>query len=273
MQLPRWFSAILKSHWFNTGLGLLVLAAVIWFFGPLLGFGEMHPLDSQLARLMLIGVLFVLWLAINLMRMAKARKRDKALVDNVVAATPDKDATASAEEVALLGDRLKEALQKLKKVPGGKRGRRRLYQLPWYMFIGPPGAGKTTALVNSGLNFPLPTPRDRPRCAGVGGTRNCDWWFTDEAVLIDTAGRYTTQDSQAAVDSARLARLPAPAQEAPPPPAAERRAAGHRPARPCRPFAKPSGSPMRARCASACASCTTNSACAFRSTCCSPRPT
>ena len=35
------------------------------------------------------------------------------------------------------------------------------------------------------------------RCAGVGGTRNCDWWFTDEAVLIDTAGRYTTQDSDA----------------------------------------------------------------------------
>ena len=30
---------------------------------------------------------------------------------------------------------------------------------------------------------------------GVGGTRNCDWWFTDQAVLIDTAGRFTTQDS------------------------------------------------------------------------------
>ena len=30
----------------------------------------------------------------------------------------------------------------------------------------------------------------------------CDWWFTDDAVLIDTAGRYTTQDSDAAVDKA-----------------------------------------------------------------------
>jgi type VI secretion system protein ImpL len=37
---------------------------------------------------------------------------------------------------------------------------------------------------------------------GVGGTRNCDWWFTDDAVLIDTAGRYTTQDSHASVDQA-----------------------------------------------------------------------
>ncbi len=30
----------------------------------------------------------------------------------------------------------------------------------------------------------------------------CDWWFTETAVLIDTAGRYTTQDSDAAVDKA-----------------------------------------------------------------------
>ena len=36
--------------------------------------------------------------------------------------------------------------------------------------------------------------------AGVGGTRYCDWWFTEEAVLIDTAGRYTTQDSDAKGD-------------------------------------------------------------------------
>ncbi len=38
--------------------------------------------------------------------------------------------------------------------------------------------------------------------AGVGGTRLCDWWFTENAVLIDTAGRYTTQDSSASVDRA-----------------------------------------------------------------------
>ncbi len=50
---------------------------------------------------------------------------------------------------------------------------------------------------------------------GVGGTRNCDWWFTDEAVLIDTAGRYTTQDSATAGRCRRLARLSAAAEEAP----------------------------------------------------------
>ena len=65
---------------------------------------------------------------------------------------------------------------------------------------------------------------------GVGGTRNCDWWFTDEAVLIDTAGRYTTQDSDQAVDGAawlgflRLLKKHAAA------PAAQRRAGRDQPA-------------------------------------------
>ncbi|MDF2695815.1 MAG: uncharacterized protein K0S65_4198, partial [Labilithrix sp.] len=27
---------------------------------------------------------------------------------------------------------------------------------------------------------------------GTGGTRNCDWWFTNDAIILDTAGRYTT---------------------------------------------------------------------------------
>ena len=42
---------------------------------------------------------------------------------------------------------MNEALATLKR-SGGKRNF--LYELPWYIIIGPPGAGKTTALVNSG---------------------------------------------------------------------------------------------------------------------------
>src|SRR4029077_16851493 len=59
---------------------------------------------------------------------------------------------------------------------------------------------KTTALINSGLKFPLSRGATPAAIAGVGGTRYCDWWFTEEAVLIDTAGRYTTQDSDGKAD-------------------------------------------------------------------------
>lgn len=78
---------------------------------------------------------------------------------------------------------------------------RELYELPWYIIIGPPGSGKTTALRKSGLNFPLQQSSEINAIKGIGGTRNCDWWFTDEAVLIDTAGRFSTQDSHQATDS------------------------------------------------------------------------
>jgi type VI secretion system protein ImpL len=96
-------------------------------------------------------------------------------------------------------DRLTRALDLLRKT---LRSRGYLYEQPWYAIIGPPGAGKTTALLNSGLRFPLAKQMGQGAVAGVGGTRLCDWWFTRDAVLIDTAGRYTTQDSNASVDRA-----------------------------------------------------------------------
>ena len=77
-------------------------------------------------------------------------------------------------------------------------GRKFLRDMPWYVIIGPPATGKTTALRQSGLDFPFDLTDD---LQGVGGTRNCDWFFTEDAVLIDTAGRYVQQESQPEVDA------------------------------------------------------------------------
>ena len=114
-----------RSHWGKTLFGVLILAVLIWFFGPLLALGQFHPFDSELARLISIGALLVFWLIINLLKTIHNNKRDEDLAK--VVAEPDKNATASAEEVALLSERLREALQKLKKLPGGKRGRRLVF--------------------------------------------------------------------------------------------------------------------------------------------------
>ena len=95
----------------------------------------------------------------------------------------------------------------VKRLKQKRRDGHTLYELPWYVMIGAPGSGKTTALVNSGLRFPLEQQMGRQPLQGVGGTRNCEWWFTDEAVLLDTAGRFTTQDSDAAADKAGWAEF------------------------------------------------------------------
>jgi type VI secretion system protein ImpL len=199
---------VFRSRWFRSFIGVAVLAVLVWFCGPLLGLGQLHPLETEIARWITIAVLFVLWLVTNLVNELRAGRRDKQLASGITEAdtkvsAPDPAETASAEEVALLSDRLRDALKTLKQAKVGSGSRKRLATLPWYMFIGPPGAGKTTALLNCGLKFPLAdAPGGAHALKGVGGTRNCDWWFTDDAVMIDTAGRYTTQDSQATVDNA-----------------------------------------------------------------------
>src|SRR5258706_3355814 len=61
-----------------------------------------------------------------------------------------------------------------------------LYTLPWYAIVGEPGSGKTEAVRHSNVGFP---PGMQDEFQGVGGTINMNWWFTNHAVLLDTAGR------------------------------------------------------------------------------------
>jgi type VI secretion system protein ImpL len=172
-------------------VGLLAFAAIVWFAGPLIGYADTRPFESVWLRLTIILVVFAIVLGIYGVRWWLKRRAAKAL-EAAIAESEQKEGDGK-----VLGDRMTEALETLKR-SSGKRNY--LYELPWYIIIGPPGAGKTTALVNSGLKFPLAGADGGKAIAGVGGTRYCDWWFTEEAVLIDTAGRYTTQDSDEAVD-------------------------------------------------------------------------
>jgi len=96
-------------------------------------------------------------------------------------------------EIEAMQAEFAKAIASLKSSKLARGGSDALSVLPWYMIIGPPGVGKSTALRNSGLQFPYLSARGGS-VKGVGGTRNCEWWLTNEAVILDTAGRYTTQD-------------------------------------------------------------------------------
>lgn len=189
-------------------IGLIALAVLIWFAGPWIKFGEDNhaPLGGVVARLIAIICIVALWGLNNLRVQLMARKQNNELMEdlgeNQKEAAADLTAEQSAEELHQMGQRFSDALATLKKLKFNGGGRSQaLYELPWYIIIGPPGSGKTTALVNSSLEFPLATQFGKGAVQGIGGTRNCDWWFTNDAVLIDTAGRYTTQDSHKVVDS------------------------------------------------------------------------
>jgi type VI secretion system protein ImpL len=191
---------------FISFIGILLLGLLIWFIGPLIAIAGVEPLESSGARLLIIGIILIWWTISNIWSLIQSQKNNSKVIDALTSSPPDLHATAdsvSQEEIETLNRGFKEALSILKKAKlGGRGNRRHLYQLPWYLIVGPPGAGKSTALKNSGLKFPLREHLRKDYIQGVGGTRNCDWWFTDEAVLLDTAGRYTTQDSDASIDSA-----------------------------------------------------------------------
>lgn len=196
-----------KMRLFLSLLGLAAAAAVVWFAGPLLVFAGHALLDGETARLVLILVMVLAWAGVVIRRAFLARRANDQLAAGISSAPPPNarqrqkmDLLARSEaEAAALDERFREAVAALRGTR--KNGALDLYQLPWYVVIGPPGAGKSTILANAGLHFPLAGRFGPGALRGVGGTRQCDWWFTDEAILLDTAGRFFTQDSDRVVDA------------------------------------------------------------------------
>lgn len=96
------------------------------------------------------------------------------------------------DELQLVNQQMKDSIQLIRKSKlGDKKGNAALYELPWYMVIGNPAAGKSSAIYNSGLKFPFEETHQTAVSSGLSGTRNCDWFFSTEGVLLDTAGRYS----------------------------------------------------------------------------------
>ena len=170
------------TSWWTLAVLVALLVTLVVFFlcGPLVG--VLLP-----ARWWAIGTVWLVFAVVAGLRWFRRRAADTALTA-AIAGPADLEGEA-------IGAKMAAALSRAKAGgPNGKGGS--LYASPWYVIIGPPGAGKTTLIQKSGLRL-----LNDEAAAGVGGTRNCDWWFADEAVLIDTAGRYTSQDSMAEADA------------------------------------------------------------------------
>jgi type VI secretion system protein ImpL len=140
---------------------------------------------------LLLGIMVWSW---RRYRARRAARQLGGMLEQQAVATPAN--AAPRHETEALRKRMLDAIQTIKTSKLGLRsGSAALYELPWYMIIGNPAAGKSTAIANSGLQFPLAGSRI---VQGVGGTRNCDWFFTTDGILLDTAGRYAVNDEDRA---------------------------------------------------------------------------
>jgi len=161
--------SLLKQSWFISLLGILALVALVWFGAPYIVIGDTEPLSSPMVRLLVILLLLVLIGLIYLYKQLRAARASNQMIDDLagsVAAAPTVD--ESAEELALLQRNFDEAMDVLKK-ERKKGGAGNLYNMPWYIIIGPPAAGKTTALLSSGLKFPLQERLGTGELKGIGG--------------------------------------------------------------------------------------------------------
>ncbi|MFG6447431.1 type VI secretion system membrane subunit TssM [Roseateles sp. BYS180W] len=205
-------------EWTLSVLAVVALCLLVWHAGPLLALGDAQnpwrPLAGEWPRVLTIAVIALVYLVWALLRLWHMIRNDEAFAKRVFRLEQRNPAQALArEEIRVLqtkADRATTELRRMRSTVAGHtgavtaflrrlvEGKRYLYELPWYMLIGHPGAGKSSLITNAGLTFPL---ADQMQAASVfslegpdRGTLNCNWWFTNEAVLIDTAGRYTAPD-------------------------------------------------------------------------------
>ena len=167
-----------------TIIGLTAVAALFYLGAQVLGLALIWALIATAAMLVLVAIVW-LW------RRWRARRESDKLGEVI-----NQPADPSVAEVKAIRDSMLKAIETIKGSKlGVVSGARALYELPWYMIIGNPAAGKSTAITNSGLQFPF---ADGKVLQGVGGTRNCDWFFTTEGIVLDTAGRYSVLDEHRA---------------------------------------------------------------------------
>ncbi|MFT4249231.1 MAG: type VI secretion system membrane subunit TssM [Pseudomonas sp.] len=168
-------------------LGLLAAGAVSYF-----GADDLRGIATwvALALAVLLLIALLVWAGRRILANRAARKLDRMVQDQadqaVNAAQPAQRADTEA-----LRTRMMDAVKAIKSSRMGVlKGKAALYELPWYVIIGNPAAGKSTAILNSGLQFPFQDNRSNV-IQGIGGTRNCDWYFTTNGIVLDTAGRYS----------------------------------------------------------------------------------
>lgn len=190
---------VLRKIWVWSLFLALSSALLVWFFGPLLAVDDHRFWQDPTARLLTISGIFLLW---GGMMVVVGARRNARLDRPEHQARYQRQGLINDEQKQVRG-RFKEALQTLKTSRRySERSERWRNELPWYLLIGQQGSGKTRLLAANGLPFPL----DRVEATPQGSTAYCDWYFADQAVLVETAGRYLAQPDDL-VDSAGWATL------------------------------------------------------------------
>ena len=169
----------------------ILLIAAVCILISLFVFGLVLSLDwPWWVGFFILLAIIGLYVGFLFLKKLRVRRKEQQFIQGVIEQDDDylKSVVSNEkDELKGLQTKWKESVEALKRSHLRKEGNP-LYVLPWYLIIGESGSGKTTAISSADLASPF---EEVCSTSGISGTRNCDWWFFDKAILIDTAGRYS----------------------------------------------------------------------------------
>src|SRR5471032_2159526 len=198
---------------------VVLLCLLIWYATPSLAFGHAQPFEAESARGLAIAVVLSVVAIYWLVRLWKRMRSDNTFRSRVLEFGGKEKESPAASQIEEVTEIAATAISRLRSMrTGGQglsrlfQGKRYLYELPWYIMLGSKGAGKTVGVLNAGFSFPVAEQMQQAvrELAGGVSTAHVDWWLTNDAVLIDTAGNYT----QHRPTSASTSTSPAPGVQA-----------------------------------------------------------
>lgn len=173
----------------------ITLCVIVWIFTPFVLVGEGYPLAPTGVRLAIIGFILFVTLLYGVWRLLLALRDNPALFDKLTRKKAPVEEVDTSEVAASIASAVKYVNKDRSGLSFFQRfilARRPQDLLPWYMVLGTGSAGKTSLILASGQSFPVPEQMHQ-----VGKqthpTRNCECWFANDAVYVDTAGKYISE--------------------------------------------------------------------------------
>ena len=152
MAILTFLASLLSWRRILTIIALMAVSVGIWFFGPLLSIVGRHLLVDETVRIAVIIGLFLGWASWEWLRIWRTRRANRRLIHALRKGRTLDRSSPSHDEATIIEERFTGALETLRETEM-KGASHDVYQLPWYIVIGPPGSGKTTILRQSGLGF------------------------------------------------------------------------------------------------------------------------
>lgn len=188
--------SIKNNHVITKILGFLAittLCVLIWFGGLVIQIDDVNLFVDTASKLAVIIFIVLLWLVVTLYQHLRFVKAEKQIIASYYKSNMNSDVLEQSKFDDFRNE-ISQILSELKKQRFlNSKHYKPLNSLPWYLVFGSPGNGKTTAILNSGLEPALLRQFDG-KDDNFQQTSNFGCYITEEAVFLEIK-RYNKDDN------------------------------------------------------------------------------